>query len=394
MVVLLATGGYDYTIRFWDASSGVCYKSLQHPDKQVNSLAISPDKQFIAAAGNPQIKLYDVNSKGTEPIATFEGHTSNVTCVGFQKEGRWLFSSSEDGTVKVWDPRAPGFQRNYEARAAVNSVVLHPNQGELIAGDLTGTVRVLDLTANACSAELVPEGDAAISSVSIAADASLLAAANFNGHVYFWTPNPSAVSASNGFGTAPADITKEEGTSAEHQQQEQRQQDAAAAQAQAQAQTRTLRLDSGSYTPVKLLAAHKAYILSARISPDVRYIATASSDRTVKLWSVADGTYALSATLTGHSRWVWDGVFSADSNYLVTASSDASCKLWEVATGEVVRTYTGHAKAISAVALNDAPPVMSVTAPQPAPVPTPAAAPAPAATGTGTATSSSAGAAR
>lgn len=35
MVVLLATGGYDNTIRFWDASSGICYKTLQHADKQV-----------------------------------------------------------------------------------------------------------------------------------------------------------------------------------------------------------------------------------------------------------------------------------------------------------------------------------------------------------------------
>jgi G protein beta subunit-like protein len=35
MVVLLATAGYDQTIRFWDASSGVCYRTLNHADKQV-----------------------------------------------------------------------------------------------------------------------------------------------------------------------------------------------------------------------------------------------------------------------------------------------------------------------------------------------------------------------
>lgn len=36
--------------------------------------------------------------------------------------------------VKIWDLRAPGCQREYESRAAVNTVVLHPNQGELISG--------------------------------------------------------------------------------------------------------------------------------------------------------------------------------------------------------------------------------------------------------------------
>lgn len=36
--------------------------------------------------------------------------------------------------MRVWDLRAPGCQRAYESRAAVNTVVLHPNQGELISG--------------------------------------------------------------------------------------------------------------------------------------------------------------------------------------------------------------------------------------------------------------------
>ena len=47
-------------------------------------------------------------------------------------------SGSEDGTVKIWDLRAPGAQREYESRSAVNTVVLHPNQGELISGALQG----------------------------------------------------------------------------------------------------------------------------------------------------------------------------------------------------------------------------------------------------------------
>ena len=51
--VLLATAGYDHTIRLWEAPSGVCYKTMQHPDSQVNKLEITPDKQYIAAAGNP-----------------------------------------------------------------------------------------------------------------------------------------------------------------------------------------------------------------------------------------------------------------------------------------------------------------------------------------------------
>jgi WD40 repeat protein len=68
-----------------------------------------------------------------------------------------MYSGSDDGTVKIWDLRAGGYQRDYESRGAVTTVVLHPNQTELISGDQNGNIRVWDLTANACSCELVPE---------------------------------------------------------------------------------------------------------------------------------------------------------------------------------------------------------------------------------------------
>jgi len=30
--VVLATAGYDHTIRFWEALSGICLRTVQHPD--------------------------------------------------------------------------------------------------------------------------------------------------------------------------------------------------------------------------------------------------------------------------------------------------------------------------------------------------------------------------
>ena len=69
-----------------------------------------------------------MNTNNPQPITSFDGHTNNVTAVGFERDGRWMYSGSEDGTVKIWDLRASGFQREYESRGAVNSVVLHPNQ--------------------------------------------------------------------------------------------------------------------------------------------------------------------------------------------------------------------------------------------------------------------------
>jgi G protein beta subunit-like protein len=71
----------------------------------VNRLDITPDKQFIVAAGNPHVRLFDVNSNNPNPVVSFDGHTNNVTSVGFQKDGRWMYTGCEDGMVKIWDLR-------------------------------------------------------------------------------------------------------------------------------------------------------------------------------------------------------------------------------------------------------------------------------------------------
>ena len=54
------------------------------------------------------MRIYDINSNSTSPTQVLEGHSGNVTAVGFQKDSRWLYSGSEDGTVKIWDLRYKG----------------------------------------------------------------------------------------------------------------------------------------------------------------------------------------------------------------------------------------------------------------------------------------------
>jgi G protein beta subunit-like protein len=298
--VILCTAGYDHTVRFWEATTGNCYRTLQYPDSQVNCLRITPDKQYLAVAGHLHVRLFEINTSLPNPITSFDGHTGNVTSVGFQKDRKWMYTGSEDGTVKIWDIRAPGFQRDYQSKSPVTSVALHPNQGELIAGDEDGNIRVWDLTANQCSYELVPDGKTAVRSVTVASDASIVMAANNRGLVFSWK------------------LEQKKG-----------------------------------FEPLQKIEAHNTHVLKCVLSPDVKYLATASSDKTVKIWG-AEKNFGLVKTLVGHQRWVWDCGFSADSAYLVTASSDKTAKLWDLKTGEVILEYSGHhSKALTCVALND-----------------------------------------
>lgn len=174
--ILLATAGYDHTIRFWEALSGICSRTIQHPDSQVNRLCISPDKRYLAAAGHHTVKLYDIKSTNPAPVLTFEGHSGNITGVAFHCEGKWMVTSSEDGKVKIWETRSGTIQRTYDHGCPVNDVVIHPNQGEIISCDLSGSVRIWDLAENNCSHQLIPEENVSVASITIASDGFTLCA--------------------------------------------------------------------------------------------------------------------------------------------------------------------------------------------------------------------------
>ena len=98
--VVLVTGGYDQTLKFWDALSGVCTRTVPFPESHINAISISRDKKLCAVASNPHIRLYDTNN--STPLHLLEGHKGNVISVGFQRDSKWLFSGgAEDKTIKI-----------------------------------------------------------------------------------------------------------------------------------------------------------------------------------------------------------------------------------------------------------------------------------------------------
>jgi WD40 repeat protein len=88
------------------------------------------------------------------------------------------------------------------------------------------------------------------------------------------------------------------------------------------------------------LKGHTAGVTAVAFSPDSGTLASASMDKTIKLWNVRTGE--LQKTLTGHSEAVSCIAFSPDGKTLASGSHDSDVRLWNVDTGETRATLSGH----------------------------------------------------
>lgn len=108
--------------------------------------------------------------------------------------------------------------------------------------------------------------------------------------------------------------------------------------------------------------AHEKDINALDVNPSGQLFASASQDKTVKIWSVAEGE--VQGILRGHKRGVWSVRFApantpviqgdkgavAGKGLILTGSGDKTVKIWSLSDYTCLRTFEGHSNSILKVA--------------------------------------------
>lgn len=295
----------------------------------IDSEADSLRENHLAVATNSDlIRVYDLDRFNTTLL---EGHDDVVLSLARSSDGEVLVSGSKDNTARIWRA-APRGERGAgptewacigRAEGHVESIgavaTSKRERSFLVTASQDRTAKLWDLAAlfgKNAAASSEPQALRAMSTTKIH-DKDI-----------------------NSLDVAPNDKLLASGS-----------------------QDRTAKLFAIAHTPatksspatasLSLLGTfkgHKRGVWSVKFSPADQVLATASGDRTVKLWNLGDFTCV--KTFEGHSNSVLRVDFLTRGMQLATAASDGLVKIWNIKDEECATTLDNHEEKVWALAVS------------------------------------------
>eukprot|EP00752_Nemacystus_decipiens_P013479 g11938.t1 len=340
---MLASGGGDMTVRFWDVQTSLPRFTCRGHRHHVLCTAWAPNgKRFASADRKGDIRLWDP-TKGQQQGQALTAHKQWVTSLAWEPlhrnpAGERLASSSKDALIKIWNTRTGRCEVTLSGHADSVEKIIWGGEGLLYSASRDRTIKVWNV-----------EGEGRKLGILVRTLAG-------HGH----RVNTLALSCEAALRTGP--FGKEEcALKASSTCSPEEVQAVALERYNLARGGEPERLVSGSddFTlflwnpvedkkPLARLTGHQQPVNHLAFSPDGRRFASASFDKKVKVWDGRTGAFL--ATLNGHVGAVYQVAWSADSRLLVSASKDSTVKLWEmVALKRAKATLPGHADEVYAL---------------------------------------------
>lgn len=346
----LASGSRDKNVKIW-RPDGSLLQTLQGHQESITSLSFSPDGNLLASASRDKtVKIWRKNPTtgdfDWQPLTTL-GHGDWVDKVSFSPNGKLLVTGSKDQTVKIWrsDGKLLKILRGHQGW--INWVTFS-SDGQLIASASDdNTVKIWKIDGSLLTT--LQGHDEGVTVVNFSPDGQVLASAGRNGIVKLWRREQEH--STNSFRYAPyLNLQQHSGTIWSLNF------DSKGDKLASAGDDNIINLiDVSNGKLLKTFKGHSDAVASVSFSPDNQLLASASYDKSVKLWSLNPPTLPV---LQGHEDRVLSVTWSPDGQILASSSRDNTVKLWKrqpSTTGfntRLYKTLLGHANRVTSVSFH------------------------------------------
>lgn len=265
----------------------------------INDATFSPDGRFLATTSqDSSVRLWDV-ATGQE-IGILSGHAQPVNAAAFSPDGTVLATAGEDGFIILWNVATQQLISVLNGQeGAVNDLAFAPSGERLVAGYDSSALRLWDVVNRRSQLRLLGHANS-VNAVAFAHGGSRFTSGGADGRIIFWNADTGA----SLFSIEP-----------------------------------TLGTDN---QPIQINALS--------YSPDDSQLLAANSNGTATIWNSSDATLAF--RVIGHAVALEDVAYSPDGTLFATASSDSTVKMWDATSGQALYTLTSHTNGVSAVAFH------------------------------------------